>query len=41
MSLALDVERVRCSEVLERTRLSSPKLIQSLGTVSLALRAQL
>lgn len=40
MSLALDGERVRCSVVLERTRLRSPKSIQSLGTPSLALRAQ-
>ena len=39
MSLALDAERVRSNEVLERTRLSSPKLIQSLGTSYLALRA--
>jgi hypothetical protein len=39
MGLAFYGGRVRSNEVLERTRLSSPKLIQSLGTTSLALRA--
>jgi len=39
MSLALYLPRVRSSEVLERTRLSSPKQFHSLGTTSLALRA--
>ena len=32
MSLALDRERVRCSDLLERTRLNSPKLIESLAS---------
>jgi len=39
MSLALYPARVRSSEVLERTRLGSPKPLKSLGTTSLALRA--
>jgi len=38
--LALYGWRVRSNEVLEGTTLSSPKSIQSLGTTSLALRAQ-
>jgi len=36
LNLAFYGRRVRSNEVLERTRLSSPKLIQSLGTTSLA-----
>jgi hypothetical protein len=39
MGFALYGGRVRSNEVLERTRMRSPKLIQSLGTSSLALRA--
>jgi len=39
MSLALYLSRVRSSDLLERTRLSSPKPLESLGTTYLALRA--
>jgi hypothetical protein len=39
LGLAFYGGRVRSNEVLERTRLSSPKLIQSFGTSYLALRA--